>query len=151
MPNSVAFVSPLCNWAQHYRNSRPRSSFRHMPRHSVFAVNVFPYAAKSSRNVPFSHALKGLFLSFCKTLFFRHLKKRKIQGIYFEIQGTYFKICALYFLQHALCFFCVRSALRKSPGKISRKPRTQFTVTCFWEEIRKRRDRGKSNLSQRWN
>ena len=35
--------------------------------------------------------------------------------------------------------------------KFPEKPRTQFTVTCFWEEIRKRRDRGKSNLSQRWN
>ena len=39
------------------------------------------------------------FLSFFKALFFRYLKRRKIQGIYFKIQGTYFKISALYFLR----------------------------------------------------
>ena len=45
------------------------------------------------------------FLAFCKLLFFRSLKKQKIQAIYFEIYGLYFKISALYFLRSALCFF----------------------------------------------
>ncbi len=48
-----------------------------------------------------------------KSLFFRCLKRQKIQAIYFKIQGTYFKISALYFLRQAMCFFaraemCVR-------------------------------------------
>ena len=45
------------------------------------------------------------FLAFCKLLFFKSLKKQKIQAIYFEIYGLYFKISALYFLRSALCFF----------------------------------------------
>ena len=45
------------------------------------------------------------FLAFCKLLFFRSLKKQKIQAIYFEIYGLYFKISALYFSQQAMCFF----------------------------------------------
>ena len=50
------------------------------------------------------------FLAFCKLLFFRSLKKQKIQAIYFKIQGTYFKISALCFLRSALCFFNIPNA-----------------------------------------
>ena len=46
-----------------------------------------------------------LFMHFCKLLFIKGLKTRKIQGIYFEISALYFKIYGLYFLQDALCFF----------------------------------------------
>ena len=44
-------------------------------------------------------------MRFCKLLFIRYLRRRKIQGTYFKISALYFKIYGLYFLQHALCFF----------------------------------------------
>ena len=47
-------------------------------------------------------------LCFFKSLFFKGLKRRKIQGTYFKISALYFKIYGLYFLQHALCFFSKR-------------------------------------------
>ena len=43
-------------------------------------------------------------LCFFKSLFFKGLKRRKIQGTYFKISALYFKIYGLYFLQDALCF-----------------------------------------------
>ena len=43
------------------------------------------------------------FLAFCKLLFFRSLKKQKIQAIYFEIYGLYFLRSALCFFQHPQC------------------------------------------------
>ena len=40
-------------------------------------------------------------------------KRRKIQGIYFEISALYFKIYGLYFLQQAMCFLRVRKREEK--------------------------------------
>ena len=57
------------------------------------------------------------FLAFCKLLFFRSLKKQKIQAIYFEIYGLYFKISALYFSQQAMCFFAWRISRKIHPEK----------------------------------
>ena len=49
--------------------------------------------------------LQPLKTSFYKLLFFRLLKKAKIQAIYFKIRAIYFEIYGSYFLQSALCFF----------------------------------------------
>ena len=47
-------------------------------------------------------------LCFFKSLFFKGLKRRKIQGTYFKISALYFKIYGLYFLQQAMCVFPCR-------------------------------------------
>ena len=46
-----------------------------------------------------------IWAGFCKLLFIRCLKRRKIQGTYFKISALYFKIYALCFFAHGLCFF----------------------------------------------
>ena len=71
-----------------------------MPVLNIFAqiTSLFDLHAQNS-------LLQPLKTSFYKLLFFRLLKKAKIQAIYFKIGAIYFEIYGSYFLQSALCFF----------------------------------------------
>ena len=76
----------------------------------VYGSRAFPRCISEGR--------KAAFLRFCKLLFFRGPKRRKIQGIYFEISALYFKIYGLYFLQQAMCFFACPQTREKTRGRV---------------------------------
>ena len=63
----------------------------------------------------------------------------------------FFTTCLMFFSRPQIVPPNSPDVQEKFPGKFPEKPQTQCAVTCFWEEIRKRRDREKSNLSQHWN
>ena len=60
----------------------------------------------------------GIFYGFVSCCFSGGPKRRKIQGIYFEISALYFKIYGLYFLQQAMCFFACPQTREKTRGSV---------------------------------
>ena len=94
--------------------------------------------ARESFRALFRRAEKRHFCGFVSCCFSGGPKRRKIQGIYFEISALYFKIYGLYFLQDALCVFALSERVkkqRKIPSKIwlcfSRNGiRTEQCVVC---------------------
>ena len=66
----------------------------------------------------FRRAEKRHFCGFVSCCFSGGPKRRKIQGIYFEISALYFKIYGLYFLQQAMCFFACPQTREKTRGRV---------------------------------
>ena len=88
---------------------------RHATRHSARAPQAPTQGGRKRER-----KLKNLgFSGFCKSLFFKHWEKAKIQGTYFKISALYFEIYGLYFLRHALCFFAYREVPQISKEKTS--------------------------------